>query len=91
MFTAALIGGTASAVPIIIRDTIAVPFFETRVPHDCRPGVTRTVVATEVFSFHTVETARAFHIEGTDTGTCRIDWSDGSYTLIEFAQSLGPS
>jgi hypothetical protein len=85
LFTvAALIGGTASAAPIIIRDTITIPFFETGVPHDCRPGVTGTVVATEVFDFQSLETPQGFHIEGTDTGTGRIDWSDGSYTLIDF-------
>ena len=34
----------ASAAPIIIRDTITTPIFETGVPHDCRPGVTGTLV-----------------------------------------------
>jgi hypothetical protein len=87
MFTvAALIGGNASAAPIITREIITVPFFETGAPHNCRPGVTGTVVATEVFSFQTVESLQGLHIQGTDTGTGRIDWSDGSYTLIEFAE-----
>jgi hypothetical protein len=81
----ALIGGTASAAAIIKRDTITIPFFETGVPHECRPGVTGTVVATQVFSFQTVETPQGIHVEQTETGTGRIDWSDGSYTLIEFA------
>jgi len=84
LFTvAALIGGTASAAPIIIRDTITTPIFETGVPHDCRPGVTGTVVGTDVLSFQSVETPQGYHSEGTFKDTARIDWSDGSYSLIE--------
>jgi hypothetical protein len=84
LFTvAALIGGTASAAPIIIRDTITTPIFETGVPHDCRPGVTGTVVGTDVLSFQSIATPQGFHSEGTFKDTGRIDWSDGSYTLIE--------
>ena len=73
----------ASAAPIIIRDTITTPIFETGIPHDCRPGVTGTAVGTDVFSFQTVETPQGFHFDGTVTDTARIDWSDGSYSLIE--------
>jgi len=72
----------ASAAPIIIRDTITTPILDTAVD-DCRPGVTGTVVGTDVFSFQSVETPQGFHIEGTFTDTARIDWSDRSYTLIE--------
>ena len=88
LFTvAALIGGTASAAPIIIRDTITTPIFDTAT-HDCRPGVTGTVVGTDVFSFQSVETPQGFHIEGTFTDTARIDWSDGSYSLAESVDKL---
>jgi hypothetical protein len=80
---AALIGGTASAAPIIIRDTITTPFSETGLTHDCRPGLTGTFVGTDVLSFQSVETPQGFHFMGTFTDTGRIDWSDGSYTLIE--------
>jgi len=73
----------ASAAPIIIRDTITTPIFETGVAHDCRPGVTGTAVGTDVLSFQSVETPQGFHSEGTFTDTARIDWSDGSYSLIE--------
>jgi hypothetical protein len=73
----------ASAAPIIIRDTITTPIFMTGFPHDCRPGVTGTVVGTDVFSFQSIETPQGFHIEGTFTDTARIDWSDGSYSLAE--------
>jgi hypothetical protein len=73
----------ASAAPIITRDTITTPMFDTGIPHDCRPGVTGTLVGTDVQSFQSVETPQGFHFEGTFEDTGRIDWSDGSYTLIE--------
>jgi len=71
----------ASAAPIIIRDTITTPIFETGIPHDCRPGVTGTAVGTQVLSFQNVLTPQGVHSEGTFTDTFRIDWSDGSYSL----------
>jgi hypothetical protein len=73
---------TASAAPIIIRDTITSQIFETGLSDDCRPGLTGTLVGTDVVSYQSVETPQGFHIYGTDGGTGRIDWSDGSYTLI---------
>jgi len=73
----------ASAGPIITRDTVTSPIFETGLPHDCRPGLTGTIVGTEVLSFQSVETLQGFHIHGTIVDTARIDWSDGSYTLVE--------
>jgi hypothetical protein len=73
----------ASAAPIIIRETVRSPIFETGVPHDCRPSLTGTIVGTDVLSYQSIETARGFHIHGTIVDTARIDWSDGSYTLTE--------
>jgi hypothetical protein len=73
----------ASAAPIIIRDTVTTPIFETGLTDDCRPGLTGTLVGTEVMSFQSVETAQGFHIQGAAAGPGRIDWSDGSYTLID--------
>ena len=73
----------ASAAPIIIRETVTSPTFETGLTDDCLPGLTGTIVGTDVLSFQSVETPQGFHIHGTDGGTARIDWSDGSYTLIE--------
>jgi hypothetical protein len=35
-----------------------------------------------VLSFQSVETPQGFHIEGTFTDRGRIDWSDGSYSLV---------
>ena len=74
---------SASAAPIIIRDTITTPMTETGLTDDCRPGLTGTIVGIGVFSFQSVETSQGFHIHGTIDGPGRIDWSDGSYTLIE--------
>jgi hypothetical protein len=73
----------ASAAPIIIRDTVTSPIFETGLPHDCRPGLTGTIVGTEVVSSQSVEIPTGFHVHGTTVDTARIDWSDGSFTLIE--------
>ena len=74
---------SASAGPIIIRDTITTPMTETGLTDDCRPGLTGTIVGIGVLSFQSVETSQGFHIHGTIDGPGRIDWSDGSYTLIE--------
>ena len=73
----------ASAAPIIIRDTVTTPIFEADLTDDCLPGLTGTIVGTDVMSYQSVETPQGFHIHGTFADTARIDWSDGSYTLIE--------
>jgi hypothetical protein len=73
----------ASGAPIITRDTVTSPIFETGLLNDCRPGLTGTIVGTDVMTYQSVETAEGFHIHGTFVDTARIDWSDGSYTRIE--------
>jgi hypothetical protein len=73
----------ASAAPIIIRDTVTTPIFESDLTDDCLPGLTGTIVGTDVLSYQSVETLQGFHIHGRRGDTARIDWSDGSYTLIE--------
>ena len=73
----------ASAAPIIFRDTVTTPIFETGLTDDCLPGLTGTIVGTDVMSYQSVETLHGFHIHGTFSDTARIDWSDGSYTLVE--------
>ena len=73
----------ASAAPIIIRDTVTTPILETGLLHDCRPGLTGTIVGTSTVSSQSVETPQGFHIHGTIDETSRIDWSDGSYTLVQ--------
>ena len=73
----------ASANPIIIRDNFTIPIFEPGLTDDCRPGLTGILVGTAVISFQSVETPQGFHIHITINGPGRIDWSDGSYTLID--------
>ena len=73
----------ASAGSTVIRDTFTIPTFEAGLTDDCRPGLTGTLVGTAVISFQSVETAQGFHLHVTVNGPGRIDWSDGSYTLID--------
>jgi hypothetical protein len=73
----------ASAAPTIIRETITSPVHETGLTDDCRLGLTGTLNGTDVLSYQSVETAHSFHIRGTEGGPGRIDWSDGSYTLVD--------
>ncbi len=40
-------------------------------------------MGTDVLSFQSVETSLGFHIVGKDGGTGRIDWTDGTYTIVE--------
>lgn len=84
LLAASVVAATASSASAttIMRETITAPFSETDIPHDCRPGVTGTLQATDVFSYQSVETAEGFHIAGTITDSGRIDWSDGTYTII---------
>jgi hypothetical protein len=81
--TCAATAMTASAAAIIIRDTFTTPIFEPGLTDDCRPGLTGTLVGTGAVRFQSVETAHGFHIHVTSGGPGRIDWSDGSYTLID--------
>ena len=73
----------ASAGTIVTRDTVTTPIFEAGLPDECRPGITGTLVGTDVVSYRSVETPQGFHISGTDAATGRITWSDGTYTIIE--------
>jgi hypothetical protein len=73
----------ASAAATVIRGTTESPIADTGLTDDCRPGITGDLSGTEVVDFQSVETAEGFHIVGTTTDTGRIDWSDGSYTIIE--------
>jgi hypothetical protein len=83
----AIPAGTALAGPasaaIVIRDTITSPIFETGLTDDCGLGLTGTLVGTDVVSYQSVETSQGFHIAGTIIDTGRIDWSDGTYSIIE--------
>jgi hypothetical protein len=77
------VGSATGATPTIVRDTITTPISMTGLTDDCRPGITGDLSGTDVTSYQSVENATGFHINGTDVGPGRIDWSDGSYTLIQ--------
>jgi hypothetical protein len=90
---------TANAVPAlagatVLRGTTEEPIGDTGLTDECRPGITGELSGIEVTSFHSVETANGSHVAGTTTDTGRIDWSDGSYTIINsvdhFAFNTGP-
>ena len=73
----------ASAAATVHRDTITTSFSDSGLPDDCRAGLTGTIVGTDVLAYQEVQTASGYHFEATDTGTARITWSDGSYSLTE--------
>ena len=73
----------ASAAATVIRGTAESQIADTGLTDDCRPGITGDLSGTEVIDFQSVETAEGFLVVGTTTDTGRIDWSDGSYTIIE--------
>jgi hypothetical protein len=73
----------ASAGSTVIHETITIgPVTETGLSDDCRPGVTGTIVGSGTISYQSVETSQGFHIVGTETDSGRIDWNDGSYTVV---------
>jgi hypothetical protein len=80
---AVALAAPAMGSAIVSRDTVTTPLFETGVPHDCRPGITGTLTGTDVTSTQSVATSTGFHIHGTNVDSGRIDWSDGTYTLIQ--------
>jgi hypothetical protein len=79
---AAAVGASAADGASVTRETVTESFTET-VTNDCGPAVTGTLNGTGVTITQSVQTARGFRVTGTSTGTGRIDWSDGSYTLID--------
>jgi hypothetical protein len=74
---------TTAAAATVVRETITLSASESGLTDDCRPGITGDLSGEEVIDYQGVETATGFHFTVTDSGTGRIDWSDGSYTLIE--------
>lgn len=86
LLATALIAGmaTPASAATVIRETITLPFSESGAPHDCRPGVIGEIRATDVINVQTVETSTGFHVNGTSIGAGRIEWSDGTHTIIEW-------
>jgi hypothetical protein len=83
LMAAAGAAASTTSAATIVRETITLQVSDSGLPDDCRPGITGDLEGTEVIEYQSVETANGFHVEGTDDGLGRIDWSDGSYTLIE--------
>ena len=78
-----LAAGGASARAVVMRQTItSTSPPETGLTDGCHPGTTGTLSGADTLSFQTVQTANGFHFKGTDVASGRIDWSDGSYTII---------
>jgi hypothetical protein len=75
--------GPAAGRATIIRESERVPVSESGLTDDCRPGITGEINGIAIITTQSVETDTGFHIHGTIDGPGRIDWSDGSYTLIE--------
>ena len=79
---AAVISAPASAA-VVTRQTITtVSPPVTGLTDGCHPGATGTLAGTDTLSYQSVQTTNGFHFVGTDVASGRIDWSDGSYTII---------
>jgi hypothetical protein len=76
-------GSPAAASATIIRESVSSTSTESVLADDCRSGVTGELNGVGLTTTQSVETATGFHIHGTIAGTGRIDWSDGTYTLID--------
>jgi hypothetical protein len=74
---------SAAAAATVERNTVTSTFGAFGQLDDCRPGVTGTLEGTETFSYQLVETSTGEHLTGTALTNARIDWSDGTYTVIE--------
>ena len=77
--------GAASAAAVVTIDYSTSSSSDAGEPliDDCRPELTGTIFGTAEIRVETVETAVGFHFQLTEVGTARIDWSDGSYSLIK--------
>ena len=74
---------SASAAAVVTRVSITIPGGPDPVQSDnCGAG---TISGTDTVTYTSVQAPTGgFHIAGTDTGTARVDWPDGSYTLEGF-------
>ena len=78
-----LVAAPAAGSTTIIRESQTVPVSESGIADDCRPGITGEINGIAIITTQSVETDTGFHIHGKIDGPGRIDWSDGSYTLVE--------
>src|SRR5262245_60311997 len=72
---------TASAAAVVIRVSMTTSGDPEPIQSDnCGPGV---ISGTDTVTFTSVQMPTGgFHIAGTEQATGRIDWSDGSYSLL---------
>jgi hypothetical protein len=72
---------TASAASDVTRASITTIGDPEPIQSDnCGPGI---ISGTDTFTYTSVQTPTGgFHIAGTDVANGRIDWSDGSYSII---------
>jgi ABC-type transport system substrate-binding protein len=82
------IAAPASAAAIVTRQTITIPTFQDGLTDGCHPGLTGTLTGTANIEFQVVETSTGFHVKGTEVDSGRIDWVDGSYTIIGSADHV---
>jgi len=83
MTAAAATAAPASAQALVVRGAITNAGSDTGLTDGCHPGATGAIRGTDTFSYHSVEApAGTFHFVATDVASGRIDWSDGSYTII---------
>ena len=82
VLVAALWLAAPASATVITRDTTTTQITET-VVKDCDSTVSGTLTGTGVVTFQTVENERGFHAVVREADSGRIDWNDGSYTLID--------
>jgi hypothetical protein len=80
LLAAICVSGAVGAT--VTRETFTDVFSE-QVTNDCGLPLSGTLNGTGVTTTQSVDTGHGFRITGTSTGWGRIDWSDGSYTLID--------
>jgi len=83
-----LVLAPAAVAATVTRGTITTTNVDAGLTDDCRPGITGTLVATDVLTFEEVDKPIGFQFNATDTATGQITWSDGTYSIIESVDHL---
>jgi hypothetical protein len=74
---------TAAASAVVSRGSVSTPILEVGLPDDCRPGLTGSLEATDLVTYQSVETSQGFHVVLTVVDSGQIEWSDGTYSVID--------
>jgi len=83
MALAPALSASAAGETTVTRESFTAEFTETGLANDCGPGTSGTLTGTGRTITQAVENEQGFRVTGTSTGIGRIDWNDGSYTLID--------